>query len=110
MEILPETFKKLQSYSWPGNIRELQHSLERAVIMSDFNALRPQDFTLQGAPVAAAAANPAQAPKANFNLEEVEKSAIRDAILKHNGNLSRAAKELGLGRTTLYRKLSKYGL
>ena len=111
MEILPETFKKLQSYSWPGNIRELQHSLERAVIMSDFSALRPTDFSLQGTAVAAGAANnPAQAPQANFNLEEVEKSAIRDAILKHNGNLSRAAKELGLGRTTLYRKLSKYGL
>lgn len=110
MEILPETLKKLQSYSWPGNIRELQHSLERAVILSDYPALRPEDFTLQGASVPAAVAAVAQSGQENLNLEEVEKSAIRDAILKHNGNLSRAAKELGLGRTTLYRKLSKYGL
>lgn len=109
MEILPETIKKLQSYSWPGNIRELQHSLERAVILSDYTALRPQDFTLQGANVSVAS-SASQSGQENLNLEEVEKGAIRDAILKHNGNLSRAAKELGLGRTTLYRKLSKYGL
>lgn len=109
MEILPETLKKLQQYAWPGNIRELQHSLERAVILSDFPALRPDDFNLQGASIPTSGAAPAQ-EQDNLNLEEVEKSAIRDAILKHNGNLSRAAKELGLGRTTLYRKLSKYGL
>lgn len=106
MEIAADTTKKLQRYHWPGNIRELQHSLERAVIMSDSRTLHPHDFMLQ-----AVETIPIHAEEPdNLNLEEVEKNAIRDAILKHNGNLSRAAKELGLGRTTLYRKLSKYGL
>lgn len=109
MEIAPETIQKLERYQWPGNIRELQHALERAVIMSDVPVLLPQDFNLQpsGTPIAVGGGFP---EAENLNLEEVEKNAIRDAIMKHNGNLSRAAKELGLGRTTLYRKLSKYGL
>jgi DNA-binding NtrC family response regulator len=107
MEILPATMQKLQNYQWPGNIRELQHALERAVIMSDSNLLQPEDFLLQEPVLAVMGDNP---ENETFNLEEVERSAIRDAILKHSGNLSRAAKELGLGRTTLYRKMSKYGL
>lgn len=107
MEIAPATMEKLQNYEWPGNIRELQHALERAVIMSDSNHLQPEDFLLQE-PVLAAVGETAE--KESLNLEEVERTAIRDAILKHSGNLSRAAKELGLGRTTLYRKMSKYGL
>lgn len=109
MEIAAETMSKLERYQWPGNIRELQHALERAVIMSDVPVLFPQDFNL--APAGAAMpVGVGPAGQENLNLEEVEKNAIRDAIMKHNGNLSRAAKELGLGRTTLYRKLSKYGL
>jgi len=108
MELTPLTLKKLEAYQWPGNIRELQHAMERAVILSDTPSLMPHDFALQGG--SGVVVKPAQADVENLNLEEVEKNAIRDAILKHNGNLSRAAKELGLGRTTLYRKLSKYGL
>lgn len=107
MQLAGETLVKLQQYHWPGNIRELQHALERSVIMSESNVLQPSDFLLQ---------EPGQSPSieqhvsSTLNLEDVERSAIRNAILKHNGNLSRAAKELGLGRTTLYRKMSKYGL
>jgi len=105
MELAADTVRKLQRYQWPGNIRELQHAMERAVIMSDARVLHPRDFMLQPVETPVSVEEPD-----NYNLEEREKSAIRDAILKHNGNLSRAAKELGLGRTTLYRKLSKYGL
>lgn len=106
MDIAPATMQKLNSYHWPGNIRELQHALERAVIMSDSDVLQPGDFILHEiAPTMSAGA-----VDDTLNLEDVEKSAIRSAILKHNGNLSRAARELGLGRTTLYRKMSKYGL
>ena len=111
MEIASDTAQKLERYQWPGNIRELQHALERAVIMSERSVLHPMDFNLQtGSNAMPAGLSGAKVAEENFNLEEVEKNAIRDAIMKHNGNLSRAAKELGLGRTTLYRKLSKYGL
>lgn len=99
------TIKRLQKYSWPGNVRELQHAIERAVIMSDSNTLSPEDFFFL-------TSNP-QADDINienYNLESVEKSVIQKAINKHNGNISKAAKELGLTRASLYRRLEKHGL
>ena len=107
MELPPATRQKLLQYPWPGNIRELQHAIERAVIMSEGDSLQPHDFILHE-PSHAVDAHHEGHP--NLNLEEVEKVAIRNAILKHQGNLSKAAKELGLGRTTLYRKMSRYGI
>lgn len=98
--------KKLQRYSWPGNIRELQHALERAVIMGDNDCLEPEDFFfLSQKPDTQAAKEPD-----SYNLDEVEKSVIQRAVDKHNGNISKAAKELGLTRASLYRRLEKYGL
>ena len=99
------TIKRLQKYLWPGNVRELQHAIERAVIMSDSNTLSPEDFFFL-------TSNP-QADDINienYNLESVEKSVIQKAINKHNGNISKAAKELGLTRASLYRRLEKHGL
>ncbi|MEM7658033.1 MAG: sigma-54 dependent transcriptional regulator [Bacteroidota bacterium] len=101
-KLKPESLRLLQQYSWPGNIRELRHAMERAVIMEDPGSLIPKDLGID---------LPTQhARQEEFNLEEVEKTAIIKAISKHQGNISRAAKELGLGRTTLYRKMNKYGL
>lgn len=103
--LAPNTIKRLQKYKWPGNIRELQHAIERSIIMSDNNMLSPEDFFFLN-----------QAPEANdeaaelFNLEEVERSVIQKAINKHSGNISKAAKELGLTRASLYRRLEKHGL
>ncbi|MDX2245989.1 MAG: sigma-54 dependent transcriptional regulator [Bacteroidia bacterium] len=102
-EIRPEFIRKLQQHSWPGNIRELQHALERAIIMEDLESILPEEISPNPY---SGAENP---PEEDYNLEEVEKSAIKHAISKHNGNISKAAKELGLGRTTLYRKMTKYG-
>ncbi|WNJ18952.1 sigma-54 dependent transcriptional regulator [Pontibacter sp. G13] len=96
-----DILNRLKSHRWPGNIRELQHALERAVIMEDTESLLPEVGQTTG--------NAPDNPQ-DYNLEEVEKHAIRQAISKHNGNISKAAKELGLGRTTLYRKMNKYGL
>jgi two-component system response regulator HydG len=97
--------KRLQKYSWPGNIRELQHAIERAVIMSEEDTLSPEDFFfLANNP----SSNDIQAD--NYNLEEIEKNIIQKAINKHNGNISKAAKELGLTRASLYRRLEKHGL
>jgi two-component system, NtrC family, response regulator HydG len=93
----------LKNYDWPGNVRELQHAIERAIIMSDGNKLRKADFLLTPR-------KDAKSKKEVMNLEEMERKAIENAIHKYGGNMSKVAKELGLGRTTLYRKISKYGL
>lgn len=97
--------KKLEKYQWPGNVRELQHAIERAVIMSESNLLQPQDFFLF-----AAEAKEEGLFLEDYNLEEIEKIVIRKAISKHKGNISHAARELGLSRTALYRRLEKYAL
>ncbi|MFT6941801.1 MAG: two-component system response regulator HydG, partial [Cyclobacteriaceae bacterium] len=98
--------KKLQKYSWPGNIRELQHALERAIIMSDNDQLMPDDFFFLMQKPDSAMSMEAD----SFNLDEVEKNVIQKAINKQNGNISKAAKDLGLTRASLYRRLEKYGL
>ncbi len=110
MEMAADTLQKLQQYMWQGNVRELQHAVERAVIMADGMVLQPDDFLLHGAKTSNTPSQNTGATSNNLNLEEMEKLAIKNAILKHDGNLSKAAKELGLGRTTLYRKMSKYDL
>jgi DNA-binding NtrC family response regulator len=104
LTLAPDTLRYLQRYPWPGNVRQLEHATERAVILSEGTALHSRDFLGD-----AEAQLPAAAPD-SYHLEEMEKQAIREAIRKHGGNLSKAALELGLGRTTLYRKMQKYGL
>ncbi|MCK5734069.1 MAG: sigma-54-dependent Fis family transcriptional regulator, partial [Candidatus Latescibacteria bacterium] len=89
----------------PGNVRELRHAIERAVIMSDSRMLGPSDFFF-----AAPEAKEAGLVFERYHLEEVEKTVIRKTLDKHGGNVSRAAKELGLTRTSLYRRLEKYDL
>ena len=100
------TLKRLEKHSWPGNIRELQHAVERAVIMSESNILQPSDFFLS-------AVEDTQSDTihtSNMNLEETEKMLIRKVVDKHGGNISKAAKELGLTRASLYRRIEKYGI
>lgn len=101
--VAPEAMDKLKRYAWPGNIRELQHSIERAVIMTDSATLQESDFLLSRALSSAPSNN-------TLNLDEVEKSAIAKALQMHNGNISKAADELGLTRASLYRRMEKYGL
>lgn len=98
--------EKLADYLYPGNVRELQYAVERAVIMSDGAVLKPEDviFSLiEELPERKEAPN-------NYNLEDIEKQAILDVLEKHNGNISKAARELGLTRAALYRRMSKYEL
>lgn len=102
MKISSDAIKKLKKYNWPGNIRELQHIIERTVIMSNSNLLNASDFVLN-------ISESSSLNKNNLNLEEVEKQTIERALKKHGFNVSAAAKELGLGRTTMYRKMTKYG-
>jgi DNA-binding NtrC family response regulator len=97
--------EKLTAYRWPGNVRELQHAIERAVILSESRELQPRDFffTIPGK-------DPRELVFDNFNLDEVEKAVVRQVVEKYKGNISKAAKELGLTRTSLYRRLEKYGI
>lgn len=104
--VTESTVKKLQKYPWPGNIRELQHAIERAIIMSDNTQLQPEDFFfLAQKPDSAVSLEPD-----SYNLEDMEKAAIQKVVNKHEGNISKAAKELGLTRASLYRRLEKHGL
>ncbi|MBO3700657.1 sigma-54 dependent transcriptional regulator [Roseivirga sp. E12] len=104
MRIDAATLNKLKRYNWPGNIRELQHAIERAIILSDENKLSTNDFLLQ-----TTSTTPNQ-DSDTLNLSEMEKRLILKALDKNNGNVTRAAKELGLDRLALYRRLQKYGL
>jgi transcriptional regulator with PAS, ATPase and Fis domain len=99
--------KILQKYNWPGNVRELQHAIERAVIMCNSQVLNPDDFFFNSS------ANRSDESNLNlddYHLEEVEKILIRKVLKKHDGNITQAANELGLTRSSLYRRLEKYGL
>ncbi len=99
------TLKKLQAYPWPGNVRELSHAIERAIILSESPVLQPTDFLLSSP-----GPSTGQSSFDSLNLQEVEKQAIRQTLRKHNGNISHAARELGLTRAALYRRLEKYGM
>ncbi|MCG8414522.1 MAG: sigma-54 dependent transcriptional regulator [Pseudomonadales bacterium] len=102
LEIPESELHKLESYHWPGNIRELQHALERAVIISDGSWLMGDDILIS------------KQDRGNgekeLNIAKLEKQAIQQAISQFDGNLTKVAKALGLGRTTLYRKMEKYDL
>ncbi|PKP52486.1 MAG: sigma-54-dependent Fis family transcriptional regulator [Bacteroidetes bacterium HGW-Bacteroidetes-1] len=100
------TLKRLCTHHWPGNIRELQHAVERAVIMSEGSMLEPHDFFLSENQET----SEVESLPNNMNLEETEKMLIRKVVDKHGGNISRAAKELGLTRASLYRRLEKHDI
>ena len=101
-----EALDKLLHYHYPGNIRELQYSIERAVIMSDGNVLEAKDIIFS--PIESAGVQDEE--PAESKLSAIEKNTILRVIEKNNGNISKAAKELGLTRTALYRRLSKYDI
>lgn len=97
---------RMHKHPWPGNIRELQHAIERAIILCNSSVLQPEDFNFT-APVTK---EDAQLNLDQYNLDEVEKLLIRKVLKKYNGNITQAAAELGLTRSSLYRRLEKHGL
>ena len=106
IQIEQGALEKLKGHLWAGNIRELQHAIERAIILNSGSVLGPEDFLLSRPETQGEDGLVFD----DYNLEEVEKTVIRKAIQKHEGNISQAAKELGITRSTLYRRLEKYGL
>jgi len=96
--------KEMHRYPWPGNIRELQHAVERAVIMAQGEKLQPEDFFFREAGQGRDMDLP------TMNLDDMEKQLIMKALQKYHGNITEAAAELGLTRASLYRRLEKYNL
>ncbi len=101
-----KALQKLLNYHYPGNVRELQYTIERAVIMSDKDVLSADDLIFSPIETTTFSEKEPEETK----LSTLEKNAILKVIEKHNGNITRAAKELGLTRTALYRRLSKYDI
>ena len=105
MRIDAGTMNKLKKHQWPGNIRELEHAVERAIILADSNKLSSKDFMLGNQQLTSK-----KSSDETLNITENEKRLILKALDLHGGNVTRAAKELGLDRLALYRRMQKYGL
>jgi len=103
--ISSEALKKLNQHSWPGNVRELQHAIERAVIMCDSNTLEENDFILSST-----GQKKDEIELESYDLENIEKNVIRKVLKQNQGNVTKAAEQLGLTRTSLYRRMEKYDL
>jgi DNA-binding NtrC family response regulator len=99
----PGAIQQLLAHSWPGNIRELDHAVERAVLLAQGDTVRAGDLALR-------AGGGAGARLEELTLEEVERLLIQKALARHGGNVSQAARALGLSRSALYRRIDSYGL
>lgn len=99
----PDAMEALLRYDWPGNIRELEHTVERAVLLSHGDRIERADLNLRSLPD--------EAPTLDeMALEDVERILIQKALRRHDGNVSQAAAALGLSRSALYRRLQRFGL
>ena len=96
--------EKMLSHRWDGNIRELQHTIEKAVIMCDDNVINPEHLGLYQSVSSSSSSDNGS------TLEDVERRTIAEAINSNNGNLSLVAQKLGITRQTLYNKIKRYGL
>ena len=104
LELTDEACDSLMQHNWPGNIRELKHTIEKAVILDDNGVLTAASFGF------GLASGTGGANFSSYKLEDVERNLIETVIHYHGGNMSRVAKELNISRTTLYSKINKYGL
>jgi DNA-binding NtrC family response regulator len=101
--IEPEAVRALLDHPWPGNVRELDHVVERAVLLAPGDQLRIEDLGLRAGGETGAGLD-------QLTLDEVERELIRRALKRHDGNVSEAARALGLSRSALYRRLERHGL
>lgn len=115
-----EALSAMKTYAWPGNVRALRHAIERAVILSQGTSFTALDFALESQPASAGEVEQklviksgdgqeVSLPEGNLNLERMEHALIERSLKKHRYNISHAAKELGLTRAALYRRMEKYG-
>jgi len=103
LKLSSRALDKLITYSWPGNIRELRHTIEKSVILCDNHTIRPEDLFIDQVRSVTEARMPQK-------LSEIEKQAIMKAIQDSRGNYSQAARILDISRTTLYAKMKSYGI
>ena len=103
--ISPALLIEMKQYRWPGNVRELQHAIERAVILGQGKTLEPTDFVFRKD--ASATTSPVNE---TLQLEEMERQLIQQTMQKYRGSITDVARELGLSRQALYRRLEKFGL
>jgi DNA-binding NtrC family response regulator len=99
----PAAMQLLLDHAWPGNVRELDHAVERAILMAQDDVVRARDLGLRTSKEATARIE-------DMSLEEVEGFLIKKALARYDGNVSQAAKALGLSRSALYRRLQRFGL
>ncbi|MBU8892825.1 MAG: sigma-54 dependent transcriptional regulator [Bacteroidales bacterium] len=104
ISINSEALDKLKNYNWPGNVRELQHTIEKAVILNETDTLKAGDFNFSNPEITQSNLND------NLNLSDLEKNAVERALIKNKLNVSNAAKDLGITRPTLYKKIEKYNI
>jgi DNA-binding NtrC family response regulator len=104
LRLEPQVVSRLKKYDWPGNIRELQHAVERAVILHEHPVISSAELFLQKQRL------PVRNSGRTLSLEEVERNYLKELIEKNEGNISKVAKELGMTRPALYRRINKYGL
>ncbi|WP_347158548.1 sigma-54-dependent transcriptional regulator [Pontibacter chitinilyticus] len=110
LNINQNTLRRLSEYHWPGNIRELDHAMERAVILCDGDELHAEDFYFAPGESARRQQPVGAMAESDYTLEALEKMMVQKALVKHAGNITHAAKELGITRTALYRRIEKHGL
>lgn len=104
IELSDDAIAKMQEYSWLGNVRELQYTIEKALILSDGNVIKASGLFLRQR------VNDKNKELENVTLEEMERTLIERSIQNNENNISAIAKELGISRPTLYSKIKKYGL
>jgi transcriptional regulator with PAS, ATPase and Fis domain len=104
LKLSDTALEQLKEHPWPGNIRELEHAIEKAVILSEKDVI--SYVSLSSGPDS----GPTQVGTTTLNLEEHERAVIAQALREERGNVSATAKVLGINRSTLYQKMKKYGL
>lgn len=104
MKIEKSVMAKMKKYYWPGNIRELQHAIERAVILSEDKTIRSPELLIAGTTTSS------YGQQRELTMDQMEKQFIMDSLDRHNGNVSHTAQALGMTRTALYRRMKRHGL
>lgn len=99
--LAPNIYNLIVNYSWPGNVRQLESAIERAIHLADGKTIKAEHFGIEKNNADGTAVR-------NLTLDEMEKNIISESLQKHRGNMSSCAKSLGISRPTLYRKLEKY--
>ncbi len=108
-DISPEALELLMAYNWPGNVRELENAIERAVVLASTNKITTKDLPPAVRSIGERKIYESDETLATW-IEKLEEQALRQALLENEGNISKTAKKLGIGRATIYRKAKKYGL